>query len=111
MTQGRKDDAAKPRADLLPPDALLAVAEVMTGGAAKYGDRNWEQGMAWGRLVGAALRHLLAWMGGQNRDPDTGLSHLAHTATSLLFLLAYEIRGVGVDDRATPGGPGHVPHA
>lgn len=67
-----------------------------------YGGRNWERGMAWGRLAGAAQRHLWAWMAGEDRDPDTGMSHLDHALTNLAFLVAYEERGIGTDDRAKP---------
>lgn len=38
---GIKYDAGKPRLDLLPPKAILAIGEVMTYGAAKYGANNW----------------------------------------------------------------------
>lgn len=108
-TAGVKHDSSKVRTDLLPPDALWAVSEVMTDGAAKYGDRNWERGMAWGRLLGASLRHLFAWAMGENLDRETGRPHLAHAACCVLFLLSYQLRGIGVDDR--PAGlhcPGQV---
>lgn len=108
---GTKDDGGKPRCDLLPADALLEVAKVMTNGAVRYGDRNWEQGLAWGRLVAAALRHLLAWMTGQDRDPDSGLSHLAHAATCLLFLVAFDLRGIPGDDRFGIAGEPRSPDA
>jgi hypothetical protein len=101
MSQGRKDDGAKPRTDLLPTDALLAVAEVLTFGAERYGVRNWEAGMAWGRVYAALLRHMFAWAQGEASDPETGLSHLAHASCCVLFLLAYELRGTGDDDRLT----------
>lgn len=97
-----KADAGKPRTDLLPFDALLEVAEVLDYGAKKYAERNWEKGLAWGRLVGAALRHLWAWCGGEERDPESGHRHLAHFACCALMLLASVKRGVGVDDRGRP---------
>ena len=84
--------------------AVLAVeglAEVLTFGAQKYQSRNWERGMSWGRCFGALMRHLWAWWGGQPRDPETGMSHLYHAACCLMFLAAYEARGVGTDDRKT----------
>lgn len=96
---GRKDDAGKIRLDLLPLDALTAVGDVLTDGATRYGDRNWEAGMAWHRLFGALLRHTWAWWQGEGKDPDSRRSHLAHAACCVLFLLAYEIRGAGTDDR------------
>jgi hypothetical protein len=94
-----KFDHNKTRYDLLPPEGVEAVADVLTYGAAKYAARNWEQGMDWSRPFGACLRHLFAWWGGENRDPDTGKSHLWHATTNLFFLIAYEARGAGKDDR------------
>jgi len=94
-----KHDDGKPRADLLPPDALLEVAKVLDYGARKYAPRNWEKGLAWGRLSGALLRHLWAWMRGEERDLESGLPHLAHMACCALMLLASALRGVGEDDR------------
>ncbi len=96
---GHKDDIGKPRLDLLPFDALEEVGRVLTLGADKYGDRNWERGMAWSRLLGAALRHLFSWAIRSGRDAESGRSQLAHAAADILFLLAYEIRGIGEDDR------------
>lgn len=94
-----KHDAGKSRLDLLPFDALLEVGKVMERGATKYGARNWELGRAWGRDLAAGLRHLFAWAMGEDRDPESGLSHLAHAACCILFLLAYDLRKIGRDDR------------
>lgn len=97
--EGRKDDSEKNRVDLLPFDALEEVAQILTYGARKYADRNWEKGMAWSRPFGALLRHVWAWWRGEKADPETGRSHLAHAACCVLFLLTYELRQVGTDDR------------
>lgn len=100
MTEGRKDDIGKLRYDLVPPDALREVAKVYTFGAMKYGDRNWEQGINYGRVYAAAQRHLQAWLGGEQDDAESGLPHMAHAAWNCLALLAYELRGMGeFDDR------------
>lgn len=96
---GRKDDHGKARFDLLPSDALAAFAQVVTVGAAKYGDRNWEAGMNWGRMYAAAQRHLNAFWSGEDDDPETGLPHLAHALCCIAFLLSYTLRGVGADTR------------
>lgn len=100
LNEGVKLDAGKPRADLLPPDALLEVAAVLDYGAKKYAARNWEKGMAWGRLTGALLRHLCAWMNGEDRDPESRMRHLAHAACCSLMLLSLTLRNVGTDDRS-----------
>ena len=84
---------------LLPTKATLKVARVLSFGAKKYGDHNWLQGMRWTRLSSACLRHLFAWIGGEDKDPESGISHLAHAACNLLMLLEYEERGIGENDR------------
>lgn len=96
---GRKDDAGKTRMELLPPELLEGVARVLTFGAAKYADRNWEKGIAWSRVYGALLRHMNAWWGGEAVDRETGMSHLWHAGCCLSFLMAFEQRGIGPDDR------------
>lgn len=88
-TEGKKFDDGKIRVELLPIRPQLAEAEVLTFGAKKYDDRNWEKGILWSRCYGAALRHLFAWWGGQDNDPETGLSHLAHARCCISFLLEY----------------------
>lgn len=97
--EGVKYDGEKPTTDLLPFDALLGVADVLRYGKAKYAARNWEKGMAWGRLLGAGLRHSFAWASGQDKDPESGLHHLAHACCCFLMLYALVLRKVGVDDR------------
>lgn len=103
MTEGRKDDAGKPRYDLLPPELLEAVAQVLTIGAAKYGVRNWEKGMDWSRVFAALQRHMWAWWDGENTDAETGLSHLHHAGCCIAFLIAYESRREGFDNRPNGG--------
>lgn len=97
--EGRKDDQEKIRFELLPGDALKAIAVILTFGAIKYAPRNWEKGMSWSRVFGALQRHLWAWWEGEDRDKETGHSHLWHAGCCVVFLIAYEIRGVGTDDR------------
>lgn len=107
--EGVKFDNDKARIELVPPEMIFATAEILTFGAKKYADRNWERGMSWGRVFGALMRHLWAWWGGQgpttrnfalgDLDDETGFSHLWHAACCVSFLVAYEERGVGKDDR------------
>ena len=84
----------------MPPELVIAVGEVLTHGAAKYGPHNWRRGTEWSRYLAAAKRHLCAWETGDACDQETGYSHLAHLACCVTFLLCYEKYGVGNDDRA-----------
>lgn len=85
----QKHDQDKPRTDLLPPRGVLAVARVLGFGAKKYGADNWHKAApdeAVRRYTGAMLRHALAMLAGEERDPETGESHAAHAACCALFL-------------------------
>lgn len=97
--KGKKFDQDKIPLEIMPFEALEEVAKVMSLGAKKYGRHNWRGGMLWSRLAGASLRHVFSWLKGDDKDPETGLSHLAHAACCLLFLITYELQGLGEDDR------------
>jgi hypothetical protein len=96
---GIKNDQDKPRLELLSTAALLEISKVLAFGAKKYSAHNWRGGFDWSRLYGAALRHLLAHMDGEDKDSETGLSHLAHLGCCVMFLLEHEVKGLGHDDR------------
>ena len=71
----------------------------MAHGLQKYGRDNWRKGMDFSRLMDAALRHIYAFADGEDKDGETGLSHLAHARCCLAFLLEYEGKSLGKDDR------------
>lgn len=99
VSDATKHDGGKLRLDLIPPEAMRELAKVLTFGAGKYGDRNWEAGITWGRVYAALQRHLLAWWSREGGDDETGLSHLSHALCCATFLATYEARGKGLDDR------------
>lgn len=92
---------AKPCLSLVPMNAMLDVAEVMRHGADKYGRKNWrKQPIDASTYYDAALRHLIAWFErGEDADPESGKSHLAHVACCALLLLDGIERGELIDDR------------
>ena len=94
-TEGGRDDAGKARYELIPPEAEEALAEVLTYGATKYVDRNWEKGMDIGRVEGSLRRHLAAYRLGEVNDPESGLHHLKHALANLAFMVTYIERGIG----------------
>lgn len=96
---GVKYDQEKPDMSLLSAIALEEIAKVMTCGKKKYGSHNWRGGFIWSRPLAAAMRHLVAFIGGEDKDPETGLSHLAHCACCLFFLLEFEKTKPELDDR------------
>lgn len=98
-TEAKKFDAGKPPLGLISRTALEEEAKVLAFGAQKYGTHNWRAGMDFSRLVDAALRHVYAFADGEDCDKETGLSHLAHARCCLAFLLEYEGKRLGTDDR------------
>lgn len=87
LSVGKKFDESKNRLDLIEPEFIEGVGQVLTGGAEKYGANNW-QGLdnAEDRYYAAAMRHLLAYRRGEKVDPESGLSHLYHVACNMMFL-------------------------
>ncbi|AZF94062.1 hypothetical protein HOU71_gp20 [Pectobacterium phage Clickz] len=96
LPTGVKYDQDKPRMDLLVldcPRALREVSAVMGYGAKKYSEDNWLRVPdASKRYMAAALRHLTAHTSGEELDPESGYSHLAHFASCALFILELEMR-------------------
>lgn len=87
---GIKYDKDKIRMELIPPKALVAIGEIMTMGAKKYGANNW-QGVSIDRYVGALIRHLVKYMENKDsKDPDSELSHMKHVLTNAAFIVALE---------------------
>jgi hypothetical protein len=96
---GHKADDVKIPCELLPPVALIEIAKVLQFGSKKYAAWNWAKGLSYTRVLGAILRHVFAYLMGEDKDPETGLSHVAHAACECLFILHYEKFKPEFDDR------------
>lgn len=96
---GQHASSGKVRYDLIPADVLHALAEHYTRNLAKYPERNWERGMRWTELFGSVMRHAWAWFRGQTLDPENGAHHMIAVAWNAMALVAYDLRGIGTDDR------------
>ncbi len=83
---GKKNDEDKIRTDLYSFQAFLKTCKILTFGAKKYGDNNWKKGINFNRVLGAILRHLIAWWLDEDNDKETGENHLHHAACELMFL-------------------------
>lgn len=79
--KGAKQSATQYRMDLLPPQALLAVAGVLKLGAEKYGDNNWREIPIEDHLNHAII-HAYAYLAGDKQD-----DHLGHFACRALMAL------------------------
>lgn len=95
----------KPPLDLIPPAAEILEAVVLGLGARKYGGAfNWRSTNVKATIyVAATKRHLAQWLDGENDDPESGVSHLAHARACLGILIDALATGHLVDDRPEPG--------
>lgn len=82
--QGGKQSYTPARFDLIPAEAIAAIAVVLGHGAAKYGEWNW-LAIDSNDHVNHVLQHIFAWL-------ETGdVMHLEHASTRCLFALQTEI--------------------
>jgi len=109
--KGAKWDDGKCDWSFLPSKPIEEVLKIYAGGAKKYGRGNYQKGIHYSRVFSAALRHLWAWWRGEEKDAESGLSHLAHAAWNVITLLEYSMNGAYVhfDDRTRDNGGIIVP--
>lgn len=91
---GLKYDDDKIRFDLIEPEFEEAVASVLTMGAKKYAPNSWQHvDDRVNRYYASLRRHINAWRKGELIDKESGLSHLAHAACNVMFLMHAEREG------------------
>lgn len=101
-----RDDSEKTQWHLMPWEAVEEINKVLEFGAKKYAAHNWQRGdgFSYTRVLNSLLRHVFSYMRGEDSDPESGLSHLAHAGCNVLFLLYYSKYKTRYknDDRAQP---------
>lgn len=92
---GERKNTGKLRLDLVPTDVVEELAKVLTYGAKKYAERNWERGMPWSDVAGSLERHWADFKLGRRVDPaGSGMRTSALLLCNAVFLCAYDIRGM-----------------
>lgn len=93
----------------IPPTAVVALGVGLAEGGRKYGPFNWREiPVEYMTYAGAVMRHLQAWIDGENFDPDSGNPHLYHAIASLAILIDAVAdnrfkHGKHIDNRPEPG--------
>jgi hypothetical protein len=86
---------------LLPAHSLQQTAWVHKLGSEKYGPYNWRKtSVCATTYISAIMRHLDAWRDGEDNDPESCISHIAHVAASCNILLDAQHCNKLNDDRA-----------
>ena len=67
-------------------DSLEGLVRVLEHGAAKYAPDNWKKGMPVTQVSESLMRHLFAFLRGEDVDPESGCRHLSHVMCNTMFL-------------------------
>lgn len=106
--------AKKPDLSVVPPIGVIHLATAMMNGAAKYGPFNWrQQGISTRPYIAAALRHLFAYLDGEDYSADTTeagapVHHLGHVMACCAILLDAKSVGQLNENRPVPGKTGEA---
>ena len=100
-----KNAAASTKVPLstLPVPVLCEVAGALGEGMIQYGKHNWRgDRIEEAEYYDAALRHLMAWIEGQDIDPKSGIHHVSKAIAGLMVLRDAQIQGLTIDNRPPP---------
>lgn len=95
----------KPQWSLVHYPSLEPLVRVLEYGAEKYttgnesGRDNWKKGLPIRQVCESMLRHIYAFLDGEDNDPESKISHIGHIQANAMFL-AYMMRNKPeLDDR------------
>lgn len=95
-----KKDDNKYDPSMLTIEMIELVSRVRMFGAKKYARNNFKiTGFKYTRSLAAALRHIFAYLNGEDNDPESGLSHLGHAICSLEHCIYDSVHHKENDDR------------
>lgn len=96
---GVRHNADKYKMSLISPQFLEGLAKVLTDGEKKYGKENLTKGNYVSVPYDSAMRHLHAFMKGENLDSESGSHHLFHATANLMMMYLYHTKPE-LDDRS-----------
>jgi hypothetical protein len=89
----------KLRYDLIPPEALEALATICSDGAISHGEDNWLKGMPHRTTYASLMRHVQSWWAGVDIDPTSNRSHSWHIFWNAMVMVVMEARLKAGDER------------
>lgn len=97
-TGSMRANEGKPEFSQLDPRFILALADLITKSAAKYGVGNYAKGQEFRTPCDSMMRHLLKFLGGEDLDQESGLHHSLHIAANAMILYVSELKAQTVPE-------------
>jgi hypothetical protein len=99
MDKALRYNENKRRWSLVDFDSLEGMVKVLEYGSQKYSDNNWKKGLKTTEIAESLMRHLFAWLRGEDNDPESGLPHTGHILCNAMFLAYMEKNKPEFDSR------------
>ena len=96
---GKKLDQGKAPIHLVPTEIVVGIAMAFGMGAEKYGEWNYREGISYTRLIDSLLRHTLAFLNGEDNDPESGYPHTWHIGANIAMLEWMRVNKPELDNR------------
>ena len=98
--QALRYNTGKRRWTLVDFKSLESMVEVLEYGENKYDKWNWCKGMPVSAVSESLLRHMFAFLDGEDKDPESGIDHLGHIMSNAMFLSYIMREKSQYDDRS-----------
>ena len=86
VQQALRYNQGKTQWSLVDFDSLEGLVHVLEYGAKKYNKDNWKKGMPVTQVSESLMRHLFAFLRGEDIDPESGCRHISHVMCNTMFL-------------------------
>lgn len=83
---GSRDNKNKLEWSLIDFPSLEPMVRVLQFGAKKYGKYNWKKGLKTTEICDSMLRHIFAYLNGEDIDEESGLPIEGHILCNAMFL-------------------------
>jgi len=98
-TGANRYNETKAKWSLVDFNALKSMVNVLEYGMNKYDAHNWKKGLPYTDTIESMLRHIFAFLHGEDIDPESGLPHTGHIMCNAMFLSYYYEYKKNMDDR------------
>jgi hypothetical protein len=86
ITRALRYNGDKLQWSLVDFESIESMVQVLMFGTKKYDRDNWKKGMPYTQICESLLRHIFAFLSGEDNDPESGLSHIGHMQCNTMFL-------------------------